>query len=322
MHINANIPSTIDKMNLALRALRKSIYCENSLSFDAYCIAKICGKKLVTTMQTDIRSYIDGIRIFYNGLKYHFESPLYALKITFTNFNIVKINKIVEDPIIKYLLMITPEMRYLNLNSSKVKILKIGNAFNPEILKFRTNNKEDYLVFWARLYSLKGILEIPYIMKEIVRIYDVKLKLSGQFWSNIEKERFFELIKKLRLEKSIEYMGFLPEEEKYKLVSKAKALVYPTHSDLFPIVILESLALGTPIISYDLVGPRSIYNGLEAVKFIKEFDVKGMAREILKLISMKDEDYFNLIYNKKLDKFLEMHSSWDKVAEGNISILI
>ncbi len=48
---------------------------------------------------------------------------------------------------------------------------------------------------------------------------------------------------------------------------------------------------------------------------MKEFDVKGMAKNVVKILSMKDEDYFNLIYNEKIERFLERHNNWDKVVE-------
>lgn len=167
-------------------------------------------------------------------------------------------------------------------------------------MTLKTKNKEDYLIFWARLYArlyyLKGIFEIPYIVKELTRKKaDIKLLMFGKFFDNNEKERFFGLIKKMHLEKNIEWLGFISDEEKYKLVSKAKALIYPSHVDSFSLVILESLALGTPVIAYDLPGPRSVYKDLSAVKFVREFDVKSMVTETLNVLRMRDEDYFNLI---------------------------
>ncbi|WP_256202758.1 glycosyltransferase [Sulfuracidifex tepidarius] len=211
----------------------------------------------------------------------------------------------------------------LKLKSEKIKVLKPGNAFNPDLLRFRTKNKENYLVFWARLYYLKGIFEIPYIMREIVKRHrDVKLLIFGEFINNIEKEKFFNLIKNFNLEKHIKWLGFISDEEKYKIVSKARALIYPSHVDSFSLVILESLALGTPVIAYDLPGPKSIYRDLKAVRFVREFDIDRMALNVLDILKMKDEDYFSfLIYNEMLDKFLERYNSWDKVTDEILTYL-
>lgn len=85
-------------------------------------------------------------------------------------------------------------------------------------------------------------------------------------------------------------------------------------------MILE-LALGTPVIAYDLPGPRSVYKDLGAVKFVREFDVKSMVTETLNVLRMKSEDYFNLIYNESTSKFLEKYSTWDKVTDQILNYL-
>jgi Glycosyltransferase len=60
----------------------------------------------------------------------------------------------------------------------------------------------------------------------------------------------------------VEYLGFVSQDKLIDVVSKAKVLVYPSHFDSFPLVILESLALGTPVIAYKIPGVRSVYAGL------------------------------------------------------------
>ncbi|ACR41604.1 glycosyltransferase family 4 protein [Saccharolobus islandicus] len=313
-----NTSSQLRKLKLFLSSFRPSIICNEDLSVDAYCISKISGKKLVTVIQTDyFRSYYSALRFLYGSLKYRIGDPLFALKYRYAFFNIAKFKLIIKDPLVKYILLVSKgALDSVNLKSNKIKVLDPGNAFNPEILRYRTKQKEDYLVFWARLNYLKGIFEIPYILREVIKVKsNAKLIIFGKLSSNNEKEKFFEMIKKLGLERNINYLGFIPDDEKYKIVSKARVLVYPTHEDVFALTILESLALGTPVIAYDLPGPKSVYNGLEAVKFVKEFDVKGMAKNVVKILSMKDEDYFNLIYNEKIERFLERHNNWDKVVE-------
>lgn len=316
LRITLNVRSFSDKIRLIAKSLRNPVYCSEDLVFDSFCIAKKSNRNLISVIHPDFRSYKEGLRVAYYGVKYHFDHPLSMLTTTLIYRNILKINYLIKDPVFKNLLSVSKAIQYLNLSYEKVRILKVANAFDKNLLKFRTKKKEDYLVFWARLYSLKGILEIPYIIWELVKKYnDIKLMLFGKFCKETEKDYFFYLLKKLGIERNVEYLGFLPEEKKYEIVSKARAVLYPSHSDSFSLVILESLALGTPVVAYDLLGPRSVYEGLSAVKFVKEFDIKGMAREVLKLINMKDEEYYALIYNRQLDAFLEEHSSWDKVAE-------
>ena len=322
LRITLNVGGLKDKIRLAVNSLKIPVYCSEDIVFDSFCIAKRSGKRLVSVIQSDIKSYFEGLRILYYGIRYHFNDPLIYLKNTYTYRNVLKMGNLIKDPLFKNLLSVSQVVRNLGIRSEKIKILKVANAFDKDILKYRTKKKEDYIVFGTRLYSLKGILEVPYIIKEISKEYgDIKLKLFGNFHYNAEKEYFFSLVKKLNVERNIEYLGSL-KENRYEVISRARAVLYPSHADSFSLVILESLALGTPVVAYDLLGPRSVYEGLSAVKFVEEFDVKGMAREILKLLNMKDEDYYALIYNdSRLDNFLEQHDSWDKVFE-EISVYI
>jgi len=41
--------------------------------------------------------------------------------------------------------------------------------------------------------------------------------------------------------------------------------------------------MGTPVVAYDISGPKSVYNGLSAVKFVEEFNIKSMATEVVKI---------------------------------------
>lgn len=323
-YIHLDMSSKLMKAKLFLRSLNKKIYCDEYLSFDAYCLSKRLNKPLVTTIQSEIRTYIESLRFLHGSIKYKIGDPLFGFKNRYNFLNIAKFKRIVNDPIVRYILSVSEgTLKSLNLKREKIKVLDPGNAFDPKILQYRTKNKEDYLVFWARLYYLKGIFEVPYILKELTRENaDIKLLMFGKFFNNNEKEKFFSLVKKLHLEKNVEWLGFISDEEKYKIVSKAKALIYPSHVDSFSLVILESLALGTPVIAYELQGPRSVYKDLGAVKFVREFDVKSMVTETLNILRMKDEDYFNLIYNESTNKFLEKYSSWDKVTDQILNYLL
>ncbi|BBL45436.1 D-inositol-3-phosphate glycosyltransferase [Nanobdella aerobiophila] len=298
--------------------LSKNIPCDDNLCVEGYWIAKLANKKIVIEHQEDIKSLNYGINFLINGLRYKIYNPFYGMENYLYFLKMSKIEKIIEDPLVKYYLFLSKgQYEHLKIkNNPKIKLLKYGNAFDKELLNYRTKNKENYIVFYARMHYHKGIYELPYIIKELKKYdKDIKLKIFGKFSIEKQKKDFFNLIKKFNLENNIEYLGFISEEEKYKIVSKAKVLLYPTHYDAFSLVILESLALGTPIISYNIPTVYYIYKDLPIVKFVKEFDIKSMAKEIYNILKLDDDKYFELIYNEKVNKFLEEHSNWKKVAE-------
>ena len=290
--------------------------CNDVISVDAYCLSKMTGKKLVILYQASVRALKSSLKYYLYGLGYRFKYPMELLKMRYLLINIFKLNKILKTAKVLVVSEGTLEEIPLDKNKYDVKVLEYALPIEEDVIKYRVKEKEDYIVFFARLVETKGVTELPLIMKHITKkMKDVKLYVIGQFYSK-EYERYIKtLVKKLNLENNIKFLGFLNDEDKYKIVSKAKLVIYPTHEDFYSYVILESLAVGTPVVSYSLPGPYSVFKNLPAVRFVKEFDIKGMAEEAVKIFKMKDEDYFNLVYNEKVNKFIEKRRGWDKIAE-------
>ncbi|WP_338604683.1 glycosyltransferase [Sulfolobus tengchongensis] len=202
------------------------------------------------------------------------------------------------------------------------EVIVPGNAFDPELLKYRNRGKEEYVVFWSRLNNDKGIHEIPDIMKIIYSKLGRKIKLvvMGKFFDKYNERRFWSKVKKYDLD--VEYLGFVERKRLNEVVSKAKLLIYPTHVDGFSLAVLEALALGTPVVAYGIPAIRSVYSGLEAVKIVEEFDKESMALESKKIISMNEREIEDMMNNETLLSFLRLHSSWDNVAESVRKIIL
>ncbi|BDC18433.1 glycosyltransferase [Acidianus sp. HS-5] len=202
------------------------------------------------------------------------------------------------------------------------EVLFPGNAFDSELLKLRNGGKEDYIVFWSRLNQDKGIHEIPDIIKRIQSKLSkkVKLILMGRFFDKYNERLFWNKVKKYGL--NVEYLGFVSKERLYDTVSKAKLLIYPTHVDGFSLVVLEALAVGTPVVAYGIPAIRSVYSGLSAVKIVKEFDQEDMSRKACEILSSTEEDIEEITNEPKLLDFLKLHSSWDNVANAIKNIIV
>ncbi len=196
------------------------------------------------------------------------------------------------------------------------KILKPTNAFERELLNYSTLDKEDYAVFFARLIPEKGIFDLPAIWKKVrEKMPNAKLIIIGKFDNERIKNKFLSMIK----DSGIEYKGFRPREDidLLRTVAKAKVFVYPTYVDSFALVILESLALKTPVVVYDIPAIREIYGDLKAVHLVNKFDVNGMAQKVIETYNRDPEDMFDDNYRK----FIEFYSSWEKVADAEYEAL-
>lgn len=182
-----------------------------------------------------------------------------------------------------------------------VRVLTPPHAFNPIALKYRTFDKEEYAVFLGRMNTAKGAHEVIEIRKS------VKLKMIGK------PEQDF-IVRKAR-ENGIVVIENVSEEEKFEILSRAKVLVLPSHQESFSITILEALAVGTPVVTYDLPSLKSIYQ-FEAVKFVKEFDTSSLTQEVKRMMEVRKEKLEEMFEDEKLQEFLKLHSSWDNVANA------
>ncbi|MBQ9327976.1 MAG: glycosyltransferase [Solobacterium sp.] len=65
-----------------------------------------------------------------------------------------------------------------------------------------------------------------------------------------------------------------------KLYSMADAFVNPTHEDTFPTVNIESIACGTPVVTYQTGGSPEIIDA-NTGKVVKEYDVEGLTTAVI-----------------------------------------
>jgi len=116
----------------------------------------------------------------------------------------------------------------------------------PRVEKF---NRFQF-IFVGRLVFYKN-LEVLINAIDLIRKKEpkVKLKIIGdgpykQFLQNFSK--------KLHLEDSIEFTGYVSKEEKEKLISESNAMVFPSLFEGFGLVILEAFAQNKSVIVSDL----------------------------------------------------------------------
>ena len=104
----------------------------------------------------------------------------------------------------------------------------------------------------GRLSAEKGQLLLLEAMKHLIAdVPDAKLVLAGD-----GKLRSFieERILILGLQRHVELTGWLDESEVKSYIRKARALVQPSFAEGLPVVIMEALALGRPVISSSIAG--------------------------------------------------------------------
>lgn len=181
----------------------------------------------------------------------------------------------------------------------------IRGGFNDEKLVIKSNfidlqkvsnptfEKDNYYVYLGQLNQIKGIRTLCKVAASLP--YKLVV-IGGGFIEN-------ELRSTYRKVDDIEFRGQLTWEEIKPLLSKAKFMVLPSEcSENNPISVIESLALGTPVIGANIGGIPELLNEENGEKF-----TSGDPDELKNsIISMWQREFdYQSIANTAIDNFAE-----------------
>lgn len=162
--------------------------------------------------------------------------------------------------------------------------------FPPSVLP--TLDLEDYFLYVGVLERHKGIQNLLETFKEISKVSDARLVIVGD--GNL-KNYVKSFIESNSLSNSILYLGSIRKTYLYALYREAKALIVPSiWPENAPLVTLEALSMGTPVIASNVGGMPEIINQVDPnlvfedqaglKKLISSFSKKEFSSEKIKEI--------------------------------------
>jgi glycosyltransferase involved in cell wall biosynthesis len=135
--------------------------------------------------------------------------------------------------------------------------------------------KENYILFIGRLEKQKGI----YMLLDAFNMLKndkIKLVIVGE---GSEKNNIKKKVELLGLSNRVQFIDFTKSTIDY--YRKARVTVLSSYFEGFPNVIIESLACGTPVVSYDCPsGPSEIIQNKINGYLVKYLDVNDLAKKI------------------------------------------
>jgi len=203
------------------------------------------------------------------------------------------------------------------LLAERIRVYRIPLGVDEGVYKASPSEYHLDAFYFARLVPQKGVLDIPYIWKRVVKKYpEAKLGIAGAFGDESVKRQFFALLKRFGIEKNVVYYGYLPERELYGLVKASKLVVYPSYLDAFPLVVLESLASCRPVVAYDIPAIRYNYR-TGAVIRIPLGDVEKFSENIDRLL--EDDDLLHELSVRACS--YASRYSWDAAAAEEATLV-
>lgn len=137
----------------------------------------------------------------------------------------------------------------------------------------KVNRKENWFLYMGRVEAYKGV---DIAIKAAVKA-GVPLKVAG---TGDDFENMKILVKNLNAKGLVKFLGYVSDEQKFNLMARTKALIFPVKDEDFGIVPVEANASGTPVIAYKQGGVMetiSEQNPKTGIFFVK-YTVNDLAK--------------------------------------------
>lgn len=153
-------------------------------------------------------------------------------------------------------------------------------GFTPPIFTSQKVSKQpNQIIYIGRLYRNKNVDEIIRAISKLS--IPLKLVICGD---GNEKKKLIELSTKLNVK--CEFKGTVREQEKWKLISESKFMVFPSSFEGFGIPPMEALACGIPCICANIPIIREAYD--DKVEYFEGHNIKQLRKKIQYLLDNPD----------------------------------
>ncbi len=205
---------------------------------------------------------------------------LFLYRFTFRNSNIIHLSNG----------LLNREINPLNVKNCNCKVVENGIVNKNANIDFSKHNDEVVkILFLSHVILSKGIqVLLDAILLLSKKNLNFVVHVVGGFYDSLYKTEIENYIIQNNLSKWVQFHGPKYGDDKYKFLKECHIFVHPTLDDAFPLVLLEAMQFGLPIIStYEGAIPEIIDNGATGI-LIKQNDSVELSANIEKLILERD----------------------------------
>ena len=161
----------------------------------------------------------------------------------------------------------------------------VHNGVDIDLFPMRVSDKASVptVAYFGRLKRYKSVDHVISAMKIVVRkLPNARLEILGR---GDDESRLRALTSEAGLLDHVTFHGFVDDQEKIALLSRAHVVVNPSKKEGWGITNLEANACGTPVVSADSPGLRdSVSNGVSGLLY-PYGDIEVLAQKIVSVIS-------------------------------------
>jgi glycosyltransferase involved in cell wall biosynthesis len=160
--------------------------------------------------------------------------------------------------------------------------------------RYQLKEEEKVILTIARVSSQEGYKGYDRVVEALAVLKNTAYKylIAGKY-DQEEKDRVIRLARKLGVEKQVQFLGFVKEEELIAHYQLANVFVMPSDKEGFGIVFIEALACGTPVIAGDKDGSVDALDNGRLGKLVDPKSVTQIASALKKQIEAEPQRDFN-----------------------------
>jgi glycosyltransferase involved in cell wall biosynthesis len=186
-----------------------------------------------------------------------------------------------------------------------MKIVIIPSFYLDGYFKKNTKKKNSILFVGRLEIDQKGI---DFLIKSLIYVKErcsiFKLHIIGKGKS---LDYLVKLVSDYGLENNVDFHGHVEEDELIKIYSTSEIFVLPSLHEGMPMVLLEAMSAGLPVIAFD-IDPvvEALDNGKYGI-LVKTGDIKGLADEITRLLNNDDiKEYYSIMSLERSKKYTQV----------------
>lgn len=176
----------------------------------------------------------------------------------------------------------------IELGIHKKNIEVIHNGFNkPRVKKF-AKEISPTLIYLGAISKDKGIFDAIEVFNRILKTDDMwKFWIVGKGGKN-EVEQFMKMAEKYGIKDKIKYWGYVTQNKKYELLSKAHVMINPSYHEGWGLVNIEANSVGTPVVAWNVHGCRDSIKDGKTGFLIEKGAYEKMSEKIIMLFNDKN----------------------------------
>jgi glycosyltransferase involved in cell wall biosynthesis len=142
------------------------------------------------------------------------------------------------------------------------------------------------VLFCGRVCEPKGIGDL---LNALAQATIDRGKVEVSIAGNGEVARYSAMAKSLGIDSFVDFLGWCDQEEVEEMLTRCDMLVLPSHDEVLPLVVLEALAYGVPVVCTPVGELPTVLDDGRNARFVPVGDAEQLASTLSSLLANDDE---------------------------------